>query len=383
MLLGGAGWAWWHWHARPVPAAAASPPVPVVVSTALQQDVPIYLIGIGAVQALNTVTIKARVDGQLDTVSFIEGQDVSAGDVLAQIDPKPFKAQLAQVRAAQTRDEAALGNARLDLQRYASLAVSQFATRQNVDTQTSLVAQLEAAIKTDQAQIDYAQVQLDYTTIHSPLSARTGVRLVDAGNIVHAADPGGLVVLTQIEPISLLFTLPEASFGAVNRAQAAQASGGSVKVTAFSGTNNDPLGEGALLLINNQIDPTTGTIQLKATFPNQNHALWPGQFVNARLLLGTRHAAITVPAAAVQRGPDGLYVYVVKTDQTTDMRPVEVAQTVAGTAVIQSGIASGDVIVVGGQLRLRAGTHVSTTTAGATAAATPQATVPAPSGKTP
>ncbi len=362
--LGGAGWAWWHWQTKPAPAATP-PPVPVVVATALRQDVPVYMVGLGAVQALNTVTVKARVDGQLDTVNFIEGQDVRVGDVLAQIDPRPFQAQLAQVQAARARDEASLGNARLDLRRYATLAVSQFATRQSVDTQSSLVAQLEAAIKTDQAQIDYAQIQLDYTTIRAPLSARTGVRLVDAGNIVHAADAGGLVVLTQIEPISLLFTLPEASFGAVNRAQeAAKASGIPVKVTAFSGTGTGFLGEGTLLVVNNLIDPATGTIQLKATFPNGDHALWPGQFVNARLLLETRRGAVTVPAAAVQRGPGGLYVWVVKADQAVEMHPVQVAQTAAGTAVVQSGVAAGDVVVVGGQLRLRAGTHVNATPPG-------------------
>jgi len=364
-LAAAGGWSWWRWHTRPVPAAPPTPPIPVVVAPAQQHDVPIYLVGIGTVQALNTVTIRARVDGQLDTVAFIEGQDLRKGDVLAQIDPRPFQAQLAQVQATRARDQATLANARLDLRRYATLASSQFATRQSVDTQTSLVAQLEAAVETDQAQIDYASVQLAYTTIRAPLSARTGVRLVDAGNIVHAADAGGLVVLTQVEPISVLFTLPEASFGAASRAHsAAQAAGGALAVQASDGSGAGPLGDGALLLINNQIDAATGTIQLKATFPNTDHALWPGQFVNVRLLVDTRRGAITVPAAAVQRGPGGTYAYVVKTDQTVEVRAVKVGQSVAGTVLIETGITGGDVVVTDGQLRLRAGTRVTTSPAG-------------------
>jgi len=208
-------------------------------------------------------------------------------------------------------------------------------------------------------------VQLAYTTIRAPLSARTGVRLVDAGNIVHAADAGGLVVLTQVEPISVLFTLPEASFGAASRAHsAAQVAGGALAVQASDGSGAGPLGDGTLLLINNQIDAATGTIQLKATFPNTDHALWPGQFVNVRLLIDTRHGAITVPAAAVQRGPAGTYAYVVRTDQTVEVRTVKVGQSVAGTALIETGIAGGDVVVTDGQLRLRAGTRVTASAAG-------------------
>jgi membrane fusion protein, multidrug efflux system len=360
---------------KPTPAPAV-PPIPVVSAVAKTGDVPVYLDGIGAVQAYNTVTIHVRVDGTLDKVVFIEGQDVKAGDLLAQIDPRPFKAQLDEVVAAKARDEALLANAKLNLLRYQKLAAQDSIAMQQRDTQVALVAQDEATVKNDQAQIDYAAVQLVYTAIISPIAGRTGVRLIDAGNIVQTTDTTGLVVVTQIEPISLLFTLPEDDFGVVNRQMAA----GPLAVAASNRADNKVLGEGTLLLINNQIDQTTGTIQLKATFPNKDHALWPGQFVDARLLVETRHGAVTVPAAAVQLGPQGVYAYVVKADNTVQMVPIKVSSANAGgaLALIESGVSAGDQVVVDGQLKLRPGVTVK-----ATAPAPPEAPPAAPAAAAP
>jgi membrane fusion protein, multidrug efflux system len=255
---------------RPVPVPAL-PPIPVVAAIAQVGDVPVYLTGLGTVQAYNTVTVHVRVDGTLDKVVFVEGQDVKAGQLLAQIDPRPYQAQLDQVVAAKARDEALFADARLDLQRYIKLAAQNSIAVQIRDTQQALVAQDAATVKNDQAQIEYARVQLIYTAIIAPIAGRTGVRMIDAGNIVHATDTTGLVVLTQIEPISVIFTLPEDDFGEVNRQMAA----GPLMVAASSRADNKILGQGTVLLINNQIDQATGTIQLKATFPNQDHALWP------------------------------------------------------------------------------------------------------------
>jgi multidrug efflux system membrane fusion protein len=336
---------------KPAPVPAA-PSIPVVAAAAQAGDVPVYLAGLGTVQAYNTVTVRARVDGTLDKVVFVEGQDVKAGDLLAQIDPRPFQAQLDQVVAAKARDEALLANARLDLQRYQKLVEQDSIAVQQRDTQAALVAQYAATVKNDQAQIDYAAVQLGYTAITSPIAGRTGVRMIDVGNIVHAADTVGLVVVTQIEPISVLFTLPEDDFGAVSRQMAA----GRLTVAASNRADNKLLGQGTLLLINNQIDQATGTIQLKATFPNKDHALWPGQFVEAQLLLETRHGAVTVPAAAVQRGPQGVFTYVVNAGNKVQMRPIKVSAANAGgsVALIESGVAAGEQVVVDGQLKLRA-----------------------------
>jgi multidrug efflux system membrane fusion protein len=352
------------------PPAPPVPPIPVVAATAETSDVPVYLTGLGTVQAYNTVTIHVRVDGILDKVFFVEGQDVKAGDMLARIDPRTFQAQLEQVVAAKARDEALLANARLNLQRYQKLVPQNFVPLQQRDTQIALVDQDAATVKNDQAQIDYAAVELGYTTISSPIAGRTGVRLIDAGNIVHATDTTGLVVVTQIEPISLLFTLPEDDFDEVNRQMAT----GSLVVVASSRTDSKILGQGTLLLINNQIDQTTGTIQLKATFPNKDHALWPGQFVDARLLVETRHGVVTVPSAAVQRGPQGIYAYIVKADNTVQMVPIKVATANAGgpTALIESGVSAGDQVVVDGQLKLRAGVSVKATAVAPAAAPAPQ-----------
>jgi membrane fusion protein, multidrug efflux system len=338
-------------------APAAPPPVQATTAPVKQQNVPIYRSGIGTVSAAMSVTVKARIDGQLDTVGFTEGQDVKAGQTIARIDPRTLQAQLAQVEAQKARDAATLGNARADLQRYTKLIAEDAATQQQVDTQKALVAQLEAAVKTDDAQIQYAKVQVSFTTITAPISGRVGARLVDPGNIVHAADAGGLVVINQIDPISVVFTLPENTFQAVNRAL--NASHTPLVVEAFPREGNDLLGTGKLILLNNQIDTTTGTVQLKGSFPNPKHTLWPGQFVNVRLLLGTREQALTIPAAAVQRGQDGTYTYVVSSDgQTVQNRPITVANIQDDVAIIDKGVNAGERVVVDGQYKLKPGSRI-------------------------
>lgn len=335
-------------------AVQSDPAIPVVAEPVRLQDVPIYVTGIGTVQAFNTVTIRSRVDGQIDKIAFTEGQDVKAGELLAQIDPRPLQAQLEQAQAQKASHEAQLGDAKVELQRFANLAARGAGTQQSADTQKALVAQLEANIQADQAAIDNAKVQLDYTTITAPISGRTGLRLVDEGNIVHATDQTGIVVLTQIEPISLVFSLPEDDLADVTRAMAT----GSLEVRAFSRDDKTELGDGTLALIDNEIDQTTGTIRLKATFPNKDHALWPGQFVNARLYLSVRHDGITVPAAVVQRGAQGTYAFVIKPDSSVEMRPIEVAQLRDGVALIESGLSVGERVVVDGQYKLRPGARV-------------------------
>lgn len=337
-------------------AAPPPRPVPVILGTAKTEDVPIYASGLGTVQAWNTVTVKVRVDGEIQKIGFVEGQDVRQGDLLAQIDPRPFQAQLGLAEANRARDEAQLANAKRDLDRSLALVGQGFATRQSVDTLRANVAQLEAAVRGDGAQIDAAKLQITYSTITAPISGRTGVRLLDQGNIVRATDNTGLVVITQIEPVSVVFTLPQEALDAVSRAAAAHPP---LTVLAYGRDDaTTPRAQGTLLLLNNQIDPATGTIQLKATFPNTDHRLWPGQFVNVNLLLETLHNAVTVPATVVQTGPSGPFAYIVGADGTASVRAVQLGQVRNNVAVIQAGLSAGDAVVVDGQYKLRPGAHV-------------------------
>jgi membrane fusion protein, multidrug efflux system len=344
------------------------PEGPVAVTTTLvkAQDMPIYRSGIGSVTPTMSVTVKARVDGQLDKIGFEEGQDVRKGQLLAQLDPRTLQAQLMQAQAARAKDQATLANARVDLQRYTKLIAEDAATQQQVDTQKALVGQLEATVKADDAAVNAAQVQLGFTTIAAPISGRAGARLVDPGNIVHAADANGIVVINQIDPISVAFTLPE---DAVQETIHAIDGRQPLQVQAFPREGNALLGTGTLTLLNNQIDVATGTVQLKASFPNPQHNLWPGQFVNVRLVLGTRAKALTVPEAAVQRSQTGTYIYV-EDEQTKAVRnqPVAVLQMQDGIAVIGSGVAANERVVVDGQYKLKPGSRVQEAAHGASAA---------------
>jgi multidrug efflux system membrane fusion protein len=338
----------------------------VVVHTALAKraDVPVYLDGLGSVQAFYTAKITARVDGQLEDVTFKEGQTVHKGEVLARIDPRTYQAALEQAQATLAKDTAQLGNARRDLERYHSLEPSHLASKQQIDTQTALVAQLEAQLKADQAAIDNAKTQLDYTRITSPIDGRTGIRLVDPGNNLHASDATGIVVVTQVQPISVLFTLPEQNVATVNGALAA----GPVTVAALSRDGHTELDRGTLALVDNQIDPSTGTVKLKATFPNAHNALWPGQFVNARVLVKTQQGALTIPSAALQRGPKGTFAYVVKPDSTVEARLIKTDGEIGDIVVVHDGLAAGDRVVTTNQFRLEPGSHVQPSDAEAGAA---------------
>jgi multidrug efflux system membrane fusion protein len=356
IVLGAAVWSWRRFAADSKPAARPAPVVQVTTTTVQAQDVPIFRSGVGNVTALASVTVKPRVDGQLERVAFVEGQDVTAGQLLAQIDPRTLQAQLAQVQAQKARDQAQLANANADLRRYTQLIGEDAATQQQVDTQKALVAQLEAAVQTDEAQISFAQVQLGFTRIVAPISGRVGARLVDAGNIVHAADPGGLVVINQVDPITVVFTLPEEAFQDINHAL--HASAAPLQVIASPRNSDETLGTGKLILLNNQIDTTTGTVQLKGSFPNPSHALWPGQYVNVRLVLRHDPHALTVPAAAVQRSQNGTFVWLVDADNKALNQPVRVGPVQDGSAVIEAGLAAGQRVVVDGQYQLRAGVAV-------------------------
>jgi membrane fusion protein, multidrug efflux system len=333
--------------------APPSRPLPVTAGVVVTKDFPIYRVGLGTVQAYNTVTIKVRVDGEIQKIAFHEGQDVRTGDLLAQIDPRPYEALLRQAEADKARDEALLANANLDLERFSTLAVKEFATRQSVDTQRALVRQYQAAIQRDQAAIDNATVQLGYTTISSPLTGRTGLRLVDQGNIVHAGDSGGLVVVTQLNPIAVVFTLPQQYLPQI--AEAVRR--GPPVVEAYDQDNVVKLGEGRLELIDNQIEQGTGSVRIKAIFPNDDQRLWPGAFVNAWLRLDVRRGAV-VPESVVQYGPDGNYAFVIRSDAAVEVRPLQVVATYQGDALIAEGLSPGDRVVVDGQYRLRPGVRV-------------------------
>ncbi len=356
------GGAVWFWPAGLTDQSARNKkpaqPSPVVVAAAVQRDVPIYLDGLGTVQAFYTVTIHTMVDGPLVAVGFKEGQDVRKGDVLAQVDPRTYQAALDQATAKQAQDAALLANARVDLARYQKLVATNYTTAQQADTQKSLVAQLEAQVRQDQAQIDTARTQLSYCTIVSPIDGRTGIRQVDPGNIVHATDTTGLVVITQLQPISVLFTLPQQTLPAVANAMRR----GTATVLAYAqgaaGSRGQELDTGVLSVLDNQVDPTTGTIKLKATFPNRDGRLWPGGFVGVRLQVDTAHDAIVVPPAAIQRGPSGPYVFVA-TGGTVKRQPVTVGHEDEQASIVTEGLRAGESLVIDGASRLSDGTKIA------------------------
>jgi membrane fusion protein, multidrug efflux system len=354
-VIGSAAFAVTRKHAPAV--QAAEPPVPVVAGKVTDQNVPIYLRGIGTVIAYNTDIVRSQIQGQLTKIAFTEGQAVKAGDLLAQIDPRPYQAQLDQMTATRDRDQAQLTNAQANLDRYNQLAGKGYATPQLVDTQKAQVTQLQNAVKSDDALIEQAQVQLEYTSLTSPISGITGVRQVDVGNIIHPTDPNGLVVVTQIEPISLIFTLPETDLPQIQQQMLADKK--PLTVLAYSQDDKIQLDTGKVDLINNEILQTTGAVQLKAEFPNTAHKLWPGELVNARLLLNTRPNGLTVPAGVVQQGQQGVFAYVIKPDNTVEKRNITVAQITNGQALIDSGLAANEQVVVDGQSKLQPGSHVT------------------------
>jgi multidrug efflux system membrane fusion protein len=340
--------------AAPAPAPA---PVPIVAGTVAQHDVPIYLTGVGTVIAYNTVVVRSQIQGQLVSINFTEGQAVHVGDLLAQIDPRPYQAQIDQLTANRDRDQAQLTNALANLDRYSSLAQKGDATPQLMDTQKAQVSQLQNAVKADQALIDAANIQLSYTRLTSPIAGIVGIRQVDLGNIIHPTDANGLVVATQVEPISVIFTLPETDLPEIQQQQLQTKT--PLTVLAYSQDGKIELDQGKLTLVNNEILQTTGSIQLKAEFPNKTHRLWPGELISMRLLLDTRHDGLTVPASVVLQGPQGSYAYVINADSSVAIRPVKVAQIWEGQALVDSGLTADEQVVVDGQYKLQPGTHVT------------------------
>jgi len=337
--------------------AAAPRAMPVAVTAAVQQDMPVYLTGLGSVTAFNTVSVKSRVDGQLVQVNFREGQQVNKDDLLVLIDPRPYEVQLAQAQAQLYKDQASLRDAQLNYQRFKDLLqVSGAMSQQQVDTQKATADQFEGAVRADQAAIDNAKLQITYCHITAPVAGRIGLRLVDVGNIVHATDQNPMLVITQLQPISVIFTLPQDSLPVV----AKKMKQGALTVDAYSRDDQTKLATGKLLTIDNQIDQTTGTGRLKATFDNKDGILWPNQFVNVRLLLDVRKNSTLVPSVAVQRGPQGTFVYVVKPDKTVEARPVTVAMTELNQSAIASGLQPGDIVVTDGQDKLQNGARVET-----------------------
>ncbi len=364
LVVAGGGAYWWL-HLRP-PADTRTTqhdpaePIPVLVAPAETRDVPVYLEGLGTVQASATVTVKPMVDGPLVEVRFKEGQDVHAGDVLARIDPRIYQAAMDAAIAKKKQDEANLANARLDVVRYAKLAATAYTSAQQYDTARSQVAQLEAQVQSDQAQIDTARTQLSYTTITAPIDGRVGFRQIDNGNIVHAADATGLVVITTLRPITVQFTLPQQDLPAVAAAMAA----GPPEVLSLpqddgAGPRRPVLDAGTLTVLDNQVDPTTGTIRLRASFPNQRLTLWPGAFVTVRLRVRTLHGAVVVPPVAVQRGPRGPYAYVVSDGLAAERRPITVGYEDPLASVITGGLAPGERVVIDGAARLTDGARVT------------------------
>ncbi len=344
--------------ALPVAAQQGPAAVPVSVAQVKRQDVPIFIKGLGTVQALQSVLVRARVDGMIDRIAFTEGQEVKVGDLLAVIDPRPYQAAYDQAVAKKNADVAQLGNAKRDLVRYSDLARSEFASRQSVDTQQASVSQGAANTQADDASIALAKLNLDFTRIVSPIDGRVGLRLVDPGNLVHANDATGIVTVNQIHPISMLFTLPQDAFPTVQ--DAVRASKDPLIVDAYSSDDKQKLGEGTLVTADNAIDTSTGTIKLKSQFANQDDRLWPGEFINAHLQLSVAHNVVTVPSSAVQRGINGLYVYVVKPGGVAGLVPVEAGQDDGQVAVITKGLTGAETVITGGQSRLTDGTKVAT-----------------------
>jgi len=347
-------------HAHPLEKAAAAPapppPTSVVGGQVVQHDVPIYLGGVGTVIAYNTDVVRAQIQGQIISINFTEGQTVHAGDLLAQIDPRPYQALIEQYVGNLQRDQAQLVNAQANLDRYNKLGNQGWATPQLIETQKAQVGQLQAAIKSDQALIDAAKVQLSFTRLTSPIDGVVGIRQIDVGNIISPSTANGLVVVTQLDPISLIFTLPETVLPKIQQQQ--EKTKAPLPVLAYSQDDTTQLDQGVLGLVNNEILQTTGSIQLKANFPNKSRRLWPGELVNARLLLDTRHNGLTVAASAVQQGPNGAYVYVIDSNSKVENRPVKVAQISGGQALIDSGLQANEQVVVDGQYKLQPGTRV-------------------------
>ena len=384
LLLGAAGGAGWYFlihdragqqtaqngqgrGRRARPGTAEGDPIPVLTTQAATADVPIYLDALGTVQAFNTVTVKAMIDGPLLQVLFKEGQDVRQGDVLAKIDPRLYQAALDQAAGKKAQDEANLANARVDLARYQKLAATAYTSAQTSDTQKATVAQLVAQVQQDQAQIDTARTNLSYTTIVSPIDGRTGIRQVDAGNIVHASDATPLTVITQLQPISVVFTLPQQTLGAVAAAMKAGAPEVLAMPQGVANDGNTVLDRGRVAVLDNTVDQATGTIKLKSTFPNPNLSLWPGGFINVRLLIETQRNVVTVPPTAVQRGPQGAYVYLVQPGATVARKPVQVGHEDETVSVVLAGLQPGDQVVVDGASRLTDGAKVKVQDAPATA----------------
>src|SRR6516165_31530 len=330
-------------------------PIPVAIQTINNSDFPVYLNGLGTVQPYDTVTVRSRVDGQVIKVGFRQGQMVNEGDLLVQIDSRPYQAALEQAQAKKAQDEANLKNAQLDLERYSQLAKQDYASRQQLDTQQAKVDQLNAQLKGDQAAIDNAQTQLSYTTIRSPLTGKTGFRLIDPGNIVHATDQTGIVTIVKLQPISVVFTAPEENIGQINRALAA----GNVPVVALSSDSTKTLAQGRLALVDNKVDQASGTIQKKATFENKDNALWPGLSVATRLLIDTQRNVLVISNDAIQHGPNGLYSFVVGKDNKVEKRDIEVGDEGTSQSVVRKGLASGDRVVTTGQYRLTEGALVT------------------------
>ncbi|HEV7522496.1 MAG TPA: MdtA/MuxA family multidrug efflux RND transporter periplasmic adaptor subunit [Candidatus Angelobacter sp.] len=334
--------------------------IPVAVAKAEVRDLPVLLNGLGSVEAYNTVAVKSRLDGQLIKVNVKEGQEVKQGEMLAEIDPRPYEVQLSQAQATLFKDQAALKDARLNLQRFQELYKDGVIPKQQFDTQGSLEAQLDGAVRADQAQVDTVKLNLVYTRITAPVSGRIGLRQIDVGNMVHAADPNGLLVITQLQPIAVIFSLPQDNLQSVSQ----HMNKGKLPVEAYSRDDQTKIATGMLTTIDNQIDITTGTGKLKAVFENRDRSLWPNQFVNVHLLLEVRKNNVVVPAAAIQRGPQGTYVFAVKPDKTADMRSVTVSFTQGNFAAISQGINAGDLVVTDGQDKLQAGTRVEIRGAG-------------------